>query len=379
MTLKDAYEIQLPLAQLEFPTSFSISVFFALFKTYGIPSISKLLVSTGQLSSPTTASKRAADTGVIITEVVLNEPESDRAIDGIALMNYLHGRYRKAGKISNDDMLYTLSLFMLEPIRWTSRFEWRHLTDLERCAMGVYWKDLGEAMEISYDRLPSSASGWHDGLHWLEEVEAWSLAYEKENMVPAVSNEELAKATFDIALFNFPKFLKPIGYQIASSPLEPRLLKAMRYFFIFFPFELNYTNPISRLPEPPAIYGILLNILVEIRRFLLRHFFLPRPHFWRAKWFTEPNPQTGRINFCRYVAHPWYIRPSLSARWGWKAWALWLVGGAVPGSPEYLPEGYLIPELGPTSLTGKGESEMAATRRELKSKRGGCIFAHPPK
>lgn len=32
MTLEDAFEIQLPLAELEFPTIFSASIFFALFK-----------------------------------------------------------------------------------------------------------------------------------------------------------------------------------------------------------------------------------------------------------------------------------------------------------------------------------------------------------
>jgi hypothetical protein len=109
--------------------------------------MSSLLVATGQLSNPTTASKRAVDMGVILTEVVLNKPDSPRAVDGIARMNYLHDRFLKASKILNDDMLYTLSLFVLEPIRWTSRFEWRDITDLERCVMGVYWKDLSKAIE----------------------------------------------------------------------------------------------------------------------------------------------------------------------------------------------------------------------------------------
>ena len=45
--------------------------------------------------------------------------------------------YRKANLISNDDMLYTLGLFALEPIRWISMYEWRSLTDMERCAMSV--------------------------------------------------------------------------------------------------------------------------------------------------------------------------------------------------------------------------------------------------
>lgn len=138
-------------------------------------------------------------------------------------MNYLHGRY----SISNDAMLYTLSLFLLEPIRWTSKFEWREITDIERCAMGVYWKDLGEAMEISYHLLPSSKSGWHNGLHWLEELQDWSLRYELENMIPANTNRTLARGTLEIALFNLPALLKPCGRKFASALLEPRLRRAM--------------------------------------------------------------------------------------------------------------------------------------------------------
>jgi hypothetical protein len=223
MTLADAHSIQLALPELEFPDIFSMSVSFALFKTYGIPSISELLVATGHLSSPEIASKHAADTGIVITEVVLNRPDSERTISGIALMNYLHGRYIKAGKISNDDMLYTLSLFVLELIRWTAKSEWRCVMDLERCAMGMCWKDLGEKMEISYDKLLSANPGWKDGFHWLEELEAWGLAYEAERMVPAESNAQLARVTFDIALFNLPAFLKPYGYTLASCLIEPRL------------------------------------------------------------------------------------------------------------------------------------------------------------
>lgn len=37
MTLEEAFEIQLPLAELEFPTVFSISIFFALFKVSTTP------------------------------------------------------------------------------------------------------------------------------------------------------------------------------------------------------------------------------------------------------------------------------------------------------------------------------------------------------
>ena len=40
MTVEDAFAIQLPLAELEFPITFSVSIFFALFK---VPSLSQRL------------------------------------------------------------------------------------------------------------------------------------------------------------------------------------------------------------------------------------------------------------------------------------------------------------------------------------------------
>jgi hypothetical protein len=86
-------------------------------------------------------------------------------------MNWLHDRYRKSGKIKDDDMLYTLSLFALEPMRWTKNLEWRDLSDIERCALAVYRKNVGEVMSIPYDALPSSKTGWQNGLEWLSELQ----------------------------------------------------------------------------------------------------------------------------------------------------------------------------------------------------------------
>ncbi|CAF9921188.1 MAG: hypothetical protein HETSPECPRED_004458 [Heterodermia speciosa] len=159
MTAEDAQSILKTLAELEFPSLYGFSMVVALFRTYGIPSISSLLVSTGQLKSRETASKRAADTGVLLLEFGLNKPTSERAIEAVARMNYLHSRYQKAGKISNDDLLYTLGIFALEPSRWINRYEWRCMTDVEMCACGTYWKNMGDAMEISYSKLRSSANG----------------------------------------------------------------------------------------------------------------------------------------------------------------------------------------------------------------------------
>ena len=197
---------------------------------YGIPNVSALLVATGQLADVETASKRIADTGVLLLEFALNEPTSERSertIQAIARMNLLHAPYRKAGKISNDDMLYTLSLFALEPARWVKRYEWRELTELELCACGTYWKHMGDAMQISYTNLPSSAAGWQDGLHFLYEVEAWSADYGQAHMVPALTNKQLADSHLEILCVNSPTRLLGPCKKIASVLLGEQLRKAM--------------------------------------------------------------------------------------------------------------------------------------------------------
>lgn len=142
-------------------------------------------------------------------------------------MNYLHDMYRKTGKISDADMLYTLSLFALEPARWTNRYEWRTLTDMELCAIGTYWKSLGDAMDIPYGVLASGKFGWMDGLQWLDELRTWSLQYEEANMKPAVSNQIVATATVNILLHNVPQILREVSKRFVAALLDERLRTAM--------------------------------------------------------------------------------------------------------------------------------------------------------
>ena len=92
LTADQAQDVLKELVEMEFPKFMGFSIVFALFKTYGIPSVSSLLVTTGELSGPETASKRTADTGVLLLEFCLNKPSSERAIEAIARMNYLHSR-----------------------------------------------------------------------------------------------------------------------------------------------------------------------------------------------------------------------------------------------------------------------------------------------
>lgn len=124
-------------------------------------------------------------------------------------------------------MLYTLSLFAIEPIRFVQMFEWRSMSDLERCAIGTYWKRLGDGLGISFDDLPSGKTGFRDGLHFLEELTEWSHKYEEEHMKPSAANKEVADKTMDVLVYALPKPLKPVGVKFASCVMDERLRTAM--------------------------------------------------------------------------------------------------------------------------------------------------------
>lgn len=159
--------------------------------------------------------------------MVGNDPTSQRAFLSLARTRYLHSGYRASGKILDDDMLYTLALFALQPIRFISRFEWRSLSDLERCAIGTFWKSAGDALDISFDKLPSGKKGFRDGIQWLEEIDAWSEEYEARFMVPDVKNRETADQTTAVLVYMLPKMLVPVGMQFVSYMMDARLRAAM--------------------------------------------------------------------------------------------------------------------------------------------------------
>lgn len=230
MTDADAVQIQLTLCEFEFPFTFEKALQFALFRTYGIPSISKLLVATTELSNMNSAPKRYSDTVILIQEFMYHAPTSQRTLEAISRMNYIHHGYRDSGKILDDDMLYTLSLFAGEPVRWINRFEWRQLEDFEKCAIGTFWKSIGDAMGIGYEKLPSGkngSAGWTDGLHWLEEMMEWAEGYEKEYMKPHINNHTTAQQTTALLLWNIPAALKPLGEKVVTTLMDDRLRIAM--------------------------------------------------------------------------------------------------------------------------------------------------------
>ncbi|RFU30027.1 hypothetical protein B7463_g6329, partial [Scytalidium lignicola] len=359
MTNVDAQAILRYVSELEFPKLVTTSLQFALFKTYGIPTISHLLVATREFSTPENATKRYADTGVLIGEFASHHPQSERAIKAIARMNYIHSRYQNAGKISNDDMLYTLSVFITEPVAWVERYEWRPMNEMEICAFSTFWKSIGDSMGIDYKDLQHSE--WRDGIEFYEDIKSWAKDYENKYMVPAVTNKKTADELTPVLLFYVPHILKPAAANVVGVLMGDLLRRAMMY------------------PTPSKSYFRLVHVIFETRRFFLRYLSLPRPSFMRVRNIDDkPDPQTGRFFYKDYQVHPFYNKPGFWNRWGPDAWLVWILGGDLPGSKgdRYIPQGYKFEEVGPSSMKNKGMRETKAFEEKIASERPvGCPFA----
>ncbi|KAH6949736.1 hypothetical protein BKA56DRAFT_626273 [Ilyonectria sp. MPI-CAGE-AT-0026] len=108
---------------------------------------------------------------ILITEVQTSTPDSTRQLRAIARVNFLYSQYRKEGQIRNEDMLHMLGDAIAEIFRVIDTHKWRKLTNTKRCAIGLFHKNFGEALEINFAILPSNAQGWENGLYFSQKLE----------------------------------------------------------------------------------------------------------------------------------------------------------------------------------------------------------------
>jgi len=207
----DCQEIVYLVGSYENPWLIKKSLEFALFRTYGVPSISRLLDRTGQFQSH--GQRRYDDTSLLIAEITEHGYDSERGLQAIKVMNRLHGKYN----ISNNDMLYVLSTFIYEPIRWNTRFGWRKPTHHENLASYYFWREVGKRMGIT--EIPES----------LEAFEQFNRDYEYEHFQYVLSNRRVADNTIRILAEMYPAVLRPLVREGVYAMIDEPLRKAFGY------------------------------------------------------------------------------------------------------------------------------------------------------
>jgi hypothetical protein len=225
---QDHHEIYRILATLEFPWDMNQSLSFALYRTYAVPSIGRLLFKTGEFTQR--VQKRYDDTALILDAILEHGLSADtpsgntgmaapgRAAPGRAAlrrMNQMHGSY----DISNDDLLYVLCTFVVVPIRWLDEYGWRKLTEAERAASANYYRHLGSHMGIK--NIPTTHTEFADHLD----------RYEREQFGFDAGARAVADSTLEL-MATFPLFRlapKPVIRRFAYALMDDPLLAAFQY------------------------------------------------------------------------------------------------------------------------------------------------------
>lgn len=208
---KDAWEIVRLSVFYEFPWDFNRALELALYKTYAVPSITKILDSSKEFKNH--PQKRYDDTDLILSELIENG-FNERGLKVIEQLNWIHSNY----KISNEDYLYVLSTFVFDSADWINKYAYRKLVRNEELAGFYVWKQIGERMQIK--DIPNT----------IEEFKKFHDDFEAMYFKYSESNANVARATENLMLsWYLPKFTFEIARPFLHAIMQPNLLKAFQY------------------------------------------------------------------------------------------------------------------------------------------------------
>jgi hypothetical protein len=103
---------------VEFPLLSVAALDFALLRTFGVPSISRLLARTAQFRTSAAAVRRYDDTDLLVRESLLHHVDSARGAAAVRRVNFLHSLHPS---IANAEFVYVLCLSIVGPVEWASR------------------------------------------------------------------------------------------------------------------------------------------------------------------------------------------------------------------------------------------------------------------
>ncbi|MFF3259998.1 oxygenase MpaB family protein [Streptomyces sp. NPDC002932] len=208
---RDFLEIYRITATYEFPWDITRALELALYRTYAVPSIGRLLAETAELTRR--SQKRYDDTALLLDAVVEHGFDSVPGRTAIRRINQMHRSY----DIGNDDMRYVLCTFVVTPKRWLDAYGWRRLSGHEKAACAAYYRTLGAHMGIQ--DLP----------HTYEDFERTLDAYEKEHFGWDEGAREVSDATLALMASWYPRPLARVVRGASLALLDDSLLRAFRY------------------------------------------------------------------------------------------------------------------------------------------------------
>lgn len=272
----------------------------------------------------------------------MGDMDGERSMRALAKVNWLHARYKNV--ITNEEMLHTLSITGFEVIRYIDLYEWRKLTELEKVALYVLWREIGLRMGIR-DIPPN-----------FEAFQEWTLDFESRAMYYSDANKVLADTALGMITRDAPKWQHGFLKNVSSVFLEEKSLRSIGW------------------DDPPRWVTIFVLSILRVRAFLIKNFFLPR--IWNVDALPKKDAD-GRIYKSTCDIDPWYMKDTR-----WTRWTVWLgsKGKRLPGA-KFKSDGYLPEEIGPIELQKASKEPvirqadaMSAYVHGGRDKLAGCPF-----
>ncbi|MGO3327518.1 oxygenase MpaB family protein [Gordonia sp. (in: high G+C Gram-positive bacteria)] len=207
---RDYMEIYRNMSLLDFPWDTNQALSFALFRTYAVPSVGRLLAETRGFDD---TQKRYDDTAILL-EIPMREGFA--AADAKAALRRINQMHRSYD-ISNDDMLYVLATFVVVPKRWVDDYGWRKFTYDEVVASTAYYRELARHMNIK--DVPET---YDDFVTLLDDYEAEHFAYDD-------GGRHVADMTMDLMATFYPKPARPAVRVFSRALMDDPLLEAFHY------------------------------------------------------------------------------------------------------------------------------------------------------
>jgi ER-bound oxygenase mpaB/B'/Rubber oxygenase, catalytic domain len=207
----DFAEIVRNLATHEFPWDTIQALSFALFRTYAVPGIGRLLDQTGAFAAD--VQKRYDDTALLLEPPGLLGFDHPSTRTAIRRINQMHRSY----DIPNHQMRYVLSTFVVVPRRWIDTYGKRPFTDHEVTAVVHYYRTLGRHLGIT--DIPET----------FEEFSELMDTYEAEHFAFDGGARRVADRTLELVTTFYPRPLRRAVEVFSRALMDERLLRAFRY------------------------------------------------------------------------------------------------------------------------------------------------------
>jgi hypothetical protein len=208
---RDCVEIYRNLLVHEFPWDMNQALSFALFRTYAVPSIGRLLDRTGELAERT--QKRYDDTALLLEVPAVHGFDHPDARAAIRRINQMHRSY----DIPDHEMRYVLSTFVVVPRRWMDDYGKRPFTGHEVRASVAYYRAL--ARHLNIPDAPDTYAGFEQLLD----------AYETEHFAHDPGARRVADATLELMLTFHPKAAGRVVEVFSRALMDRPLREALGY------------------------------------------------------------------------------------------------------------------------------------------------------